>query len=87
MSMAVHQVATFSNNPKASHNAAVKRIGKYLLSTEDKGLTYEPDNSKGLEIFVDADFTGGFDKAVAEDSASVCSRTGFVIKYARHLII
>ena len=41
-----------------------------------------PDNSEGLEVFVDADFAGGFDKAVAEDPASAYSRTGFVIKHA-----
>ena len=87
VSMAVHQVAKFLNNPKASHNAEVKRIGKCSLSTEDKGLMHKPDNSKGLAIFVDADFAGGFDKAVAEDSASVHSRTGFVIKYAECPII
>ena len=80
--MAVHQVFKFSNNPKASHDTAVKRIGKYLLGIEDKGLTCEPDNSKGLEIFIDADFASRFDKAVAEDPASVNSRTGFVIKHA-----
>jgi len=82
ISMAVHQVAKFSNDPKASHDIAVKRIGKYLLGTYDKGLIYKPDNSKGLEVFVDDDFAGGFDKAVAEDPASVYLRTGFVIKYA-----
>ena len=87
MSIAVYQVAKFSNNLKASHDTAVKRIGKCLLGTEDKELTCKPDNSKGLQIFVDADFAGAFDKAVAEDPASVYSRTGFVIKYARCLII
>ena len=85
--MTVHHVAKFSNNPKVSYDAAVKRIGKHLLGTEDKGLTHKPDSSKGLEIFLDADFAGGFDKAVAEDSASVHSRTGFVIKYAECPII
>ena len=37
ISMAVHQVAKFSNNPKASHDAAVKRISKYLLSLKIRG--------------------------------------------------
>ena len=80
--MAVHQAAKFSNNLKASYDTAVKRIGKCLLGSEDKGLTHEPDVEKGLEVFVDADFAGGFEKSTAEDPASVHSRTGFVIKYA-----
>lgn len=87
ISMAVHQAAKFSNNPKACHDTAVKRIGKYLLGTEDKGLMYTPDKSKGLEIYVDADFAGGFDKSNAEDPASVYSRTGYIIKYANCPII
>lgn len=82
ISMAVHQAAKFSNCPKASHGTAVKRIGKYLLGSMDKGLIYEPDVGKGLEVFVDADFAGGFDKVNAEDPSSVYSRTGYIIKYA-----
>ena len=81
ISMAVHQAAKFSNDPKVSYDTAVKRIGKYLLGSLDKGLIYEHDVSKGLEVFVDADFAGGFDKINAEDPASVYSRTGYIIKY------
>ena len=80
--MAVHQAAKFSNCPKACHDAAVKRIGKCLLGTSEEGLICEPDVSKGLEIFADADFAGAFDKTVAEDLASARSRTGCIIKYA-----
>ena len=80
--MAVHQAAKFSNNLKASNDTDVKRIGKHLLGSEDKGLMCEPDAEKGLEAFVDADFAGGFDKSTAKDPASVHSRTGFAIKYA-----
>ena len=48
----------------------------------DEGLTCEPNIAKGLEVFVDADFAGGFNATNAEDPASACSRTGFVIKHA-----
>ena len=82
ISIAVYQAAKFLNDLKASHDTAVKRIEKYSLGTEDKGLIYKLDISKGLEVFVDADFAGRFDKAVAEDPTSVYSRTGFIIKYA-----
>ena len=80
--MAEHQAAKFSSDPKEAHDAAVKRIGKYLLGSMDKGLTHEPEIGKGLETHVDADFAGGFDIVNAEDPASACSRTGHVIKHA-----
>ena len=50
-------------------------------------MIYKPDNSKGLEVFTDTDFAGGFDKAVAEDPTSVYIRTSYVIKYTGCLII
>jgi hypothetical protein len=42
-----------------SHKQAVIRIGRYLLSTKEKGILYKPDSSTGIEVFVDADFSGG----------------------------
>ena len=87
MSMAVHQASKVSNRPKACHDTAVKRIGKHLLGTSEEDLIYEPDVSKGLEIFVDDDFAGAFDETVAEDPASVCSRTGCIIKCSRYPIM
>jgi hypothetical protein len=50
---AVHQCARFSANPKTKHAEAVKRIGRYLLATKDKGLIMKPDKS-GLECWVDS---------------------------------
>ena len=82
LAMAVHQCARFSNNPKRSHEQAVMRIARYLLSTRDKGIICKPDYSKGLEIFVDADFAGGYDPKNSTDADTMYSRTGFVIKYA-----
>ncbi len=60
IAMAVHQVARFCNDPKLCHEKAVMRIGRYLLHTHDRGIIYEPDKSKGLECYVDADFAGGW---------------------------
>ena len=56
IAMAVHQCARFSNAPKRSHEQAIMRIARYLLSTRTKGMICKPDHKKGLEIFVDADF-------------------------------
>ena len=63
--MTVHQAAKFSSNPKQSHDNAVKRIGKYLKGTADKGLIYKLDSKNGLEVYVDADFAGSYDSANA----------------------
>jgi hypothetical protein len=38
------------------------RIGRYLRNTRERGIIYKPDKSKGLEVFVDADFAGGWSK-------------------------
>ena len=58
------------------------RIARYLLSTRDKGIICKPDYNKGLEIFVDADFAGGYDPKNSTDADTMYSRTGFVIKHA-----
>jgi hypothetical protein len=41
------------------HEQAVMRIGRYLLSSKNKVMIYSPDSSKGIEVYVDADFAGG----------------------------
>lgn len=81
IAFSVHQTARFANDPKISHERAIKRIGRYLKATKNKGIILKPDRKKGLECYVDADFAGGFDKNNSEDIASVFSRTGFIIKY------
>jgi hypothetical protein len=79
---AVHQCARFMSNPKESHGHAIKHLGRYLLGTRDKGLLLNPDNDKSFECYVDADFSGNWDKRIAaEDPNTAKSRHGFVIKY------
>ena len=68
MSMAVHQTARFSNNPMLSQKKATKRLGRYLCHTKKEGIIYNPDTSKDLEYYVDADFPGGWHQADADDS-------------------
>ena len=45
------------------------------------------DKSKGLEVYVDADFAGAWNTADSENADNVLSRTGFVICYANCPII
>ena len=50
MAMAVHQCARFSSNPMRSHEQSVKRIGRYVLSSKDKGMIYAPDPNVDLKF-------------------------------------
>jgi hypothetical protein len=64
------------------HEKAIKRLGRYLYHTKREGIVYDPDTSKGLECYVDADFAGGWQQADSDDADNVLSRTGMVIMYA-----
>ena len=69
-------------NPKESHAKAIRWLGRYLKSTKDKGLIMKPDNSKELEVFVDADFSRNWDKKDALDNRDTArSRHGYIISY------
>jgi hypothetical protein len=82
LSYAVHQCARFSHDPKVEHGQAVKRIGRYLKGTADKGLIMKPDSSRSLDLHVDADFSGNWDKEIAaSDPATAQSRHGYVLFY------
>jgi hypothetical protein len=78
----VHQCSRFYNNPRLSHEKAVKRIIRYLKHSPNEGILLRPDSSKGIQCFVDADFANGWNSSDCEELSSVYSRTGFVIMYA-----
>ncbi|KAL7533931.1 hypothetical protein ACHAXR_010147 [Thalassiosira sp. AJA248-18] len=83
ISMSVHQTARFCNDPKLSHEKAIKRLSRYLMHTNKEGIVYNPDTSKGLECYVDADFAGGYSPETGHDADNLLSRTvGMVIMYA-----
>ncbi len=65
-----------------SHELAIMRIGWYLCNNCDRGITYKVDRSKGIKVYVNADFAGGWSSADAENADNVLSRTGFVVCYA-----
>jgi hypothetical protein len=79
---ATHQCARFANDPKREHGSAIRWLGRYLLGTRDKGMTFKPDTSSGLEVFVDADFAGNWDsKEANSDRDTARSRHGYIIRY------
>jgi hypothetical protein len=71
---AVHQVARFSYCPRKSHAQAV--ILQYLIGTRKHGTMFQPDLSKGLDCYVDADFAGLWSYEDEQDLVSVKSCTG-----------
>jgi hypothetical protein len=45
-------------------------------------MIYALDPKRGLEVWIDADFAGGWDPSNAGNADNVYSHTGFVIYYA-----
>ena len=82
ITFAVQQCARFANDPKRTHEEALKRICRYLLRTKDQGLIYHPDRKRGLECYVDADWAGSWHQDQSHDPLGAFSRTGYVILYA-----
>jgi hypothetical protein len=76
ISMAVHQMAHFLNQPMLSHKKAIMCIGWYLLDTCSHGVVYKPDTTKELEGYVDADFASGWSQVNADNAENVLLHTG-----------
>jgi Reverse transcriptase (RNA-dependent DNA polymerase) len=65
LAYAVHQCARFSENPKVQPSEAVKRIGRYLMATADKGIICTPKR-ESFQCYCDADFSGKWNPTIAE---------------------
>ena len=66
---------------------AIMRIGQYLVDSLDRGIIYKVDKTKGLEVYVDADFAGSWSVADSENADNVLSPTGFVLCYTNCPIV
>ena len=84
ISFAVNQCARYTHCPTQKHASYLKRIGKYLKNTTEKGLIIKPDREEklGLTCFVDADFAGLWSREDEQDPHCVRSRGGWVITIA-----
>jgi hypothetical protein len=71
ISMATHQLAQFCQDPRLSHEQAITCLARYLAHTKDRGIVYEPDESMGIECYVDADFAGGWNITTSTDADNV----------------
>ncbi len=77
--LANHQCARFSIDPRSPHGVALKRIGRYLLGSRDKGMIIKPTKDITLNFYADADFADLFSTSDPDDPKSVKSRSGYVI--------
>ena len=76
---AVNCCARYMFNPRLSHEKALKRIGRYLKATRDRGMVLKPSGDLKIDAFPDADFAGLYGHEKTNDPACAKSRTGFVI--------
>ena len=72
-----HQCARFSTAPKKEHANALRWLARYLKGTRTYGMILRPDQTKGLELFVDADFAGNWDPEETQDIDTARSRHGY----------
>ena len=87
---AVNCTARYMFCPRKRHEDALKRIGRYLKLTRERGLVLRPRPAKDgcgydvlqIDDYPDADFAGMYGYELPTDPASVKSRTGFVITVA-----
>ena len=79
---AVNCCARYMFCPCKSHEIALKRIGRYLKATRDKGLILDPCKELRIDSYPDADFAGMYGHEVITDPSCVKSRTGFIITVA-----
>ena len=79
----MHQCARFTEHPKRCHAEAVKRIGRYLLGTRDKGLIINPKTPWHFDCWVDADFPGNWRHNDAHvDPMTAKSRSRWIVRFA-----
>ena len=64
---------------KAVSASAVTMIIRYLSATSDKGIIFTPTTDFKVDCYVDTDFSGLHGREAQDLSASVCSRTGYIM--------
>eukprot|EP00957_Ditylum_brightwellii_P156642 11922040-Ditylum_brightwellii.AAC.1 len=73
--MAVYQCARFSNEPRLSHERAVRQIIKYFSITSEREIIYKPDLLLGIQCYFDEDFAGSWSKADADNLENIMLQT------------
>jgi len=79
ISFAVSQCSRYIHWHTNMHITALKRIGRYLLKTSDKGIILKHTPELTIDCYVDADFAGLWNKEDHDDENCIKSRTGYVL--------
>ena len=80
---ATQQVAKYLSDPRQTHGEAILHIVRYLKRTRDLGLEFKPNPDKGFECYCDVDFSGNWNKELAQmDPSTAKSRSGWIVFYA-----
>jgi hypothetical protein len=79
ISMAVHQCAQFCTNPRAIHKLAVNGMIRYLYATKNKCIIMHPSSQLSLDMYVDSDFAGMWQREHTHLRDNVLSRTCYII--------
>jgi len=83
ITFAVNFCARYMFCPKHPHELALKRIGRYLKQTPDRGMVMNPSSDVcKIDAYLDADFAGMYGHEEHTDPACAKSRTGFIITFA-----
>ena len=64
---------------QSSLSISFKMIIRYLSATSDKGIIFTPTTDFKVDCYVDTDFAGLHGREPLDLSASVCSRTGYIM--------
>ena len=78
----VHQCARSTQNPRSIHDEEVNRIFHYLVGTQGKVLTVDPNIDMNLDCYVDADFSGIWKHEYHQDTVCVKSSIGYFMTLA-----
>jgi len=96
ITFAVNCCARYMFAPKHSHEVALKRIGRYLKNTSDRGMVIKPTRELvealssnfefradlDVDAYPDADFAGMYGHEKPTDPACAKSHSGFIILFA-----
>ena len=71
----------FTSAPNKEHAQALILLGRYLKGNQDKGIMLIPKIGKYLEVYVDTDFAGNWDKDESLYRYISWSRHGYITIY------
>ena len=87
ISFDVNQCVRFTDNTKASHETAVKRICRYLQGTNYNGIVFNTFKKLMVDCYSDAYFAVLWGHGNPQDPICSSIRTGFVVTFANFFLL